>query len=536
VLAVSVVPLLCVMFLKPGSGEGDPYGGAFYQGYKKLLIWVLHHRAPVVALMVGLLGVSLVGFGYVDQAFMPPSTRPQFTIDFYARQGNFIGDTSNQMTRIEDWLSGRDEVASYATFVGQGALRFILTYNPPDANPAIGQIIVEVKNPQEMEGFMAEVQAFLDQSFPQAQAFANLFQRGSSSDAKIEARFRGREPDVLRKLANQASEVMMTSGNALFVRTDWRQRELVYRPVLNDAKARRAGLTRPDAAAAIEQSFDGRSIGLYREDDELLPIMVRPPDAERNDVNDVNNVQIWSSAVGRSVPLGQVISGFESVWEDGIVWRRDRLPTITVKTSPHLGDTTTFFNELRPQIESIELPPGYTLEWGGEYESSSDAQAGLMRMLPLSFIAMALIIVMLFNALRQPLIILLGIPLIVIGMVFGLLVFDQPFSFMAMLGFLSLIGMMIKNAIVLLDQIDSEIESGKERFSAIVDSGISRVRPVLMAAMTTVLGMVPLLFDELFASMAVTIMFGLTFATVLTLLVIPALYSLFFRITDPSRT
>lgn len=537
VLAITVVPLLCVMFMKtkPGQENADPYRGGLYQTYKRFLKLAIHRRIAVMVLLVGMLSASLYSFGFVDKAFFPANDRPQFMIDYWAAEGTFIKDTSRRIEKIETFLAEQDNVDSWATFVGQGALRFILTYSPESNNSAYGQILVSVKNAEEMDQTIAVCQAYLDRNFPNALGIVQRFSRGSAGKAKIEARFRGPDHQVLRELASRAETIMRSNRNAQFIRTDWREMVKVLRPVISEARARQTGITRPDITSAIEWAFNGSTIGLFREGNKLIPIVTRPPESERKDIDFVNDVQVWSSATGKMLNLNQIVSDYETVFEDAIIWRRNRLPTITVMAEPADGNSNALFAELRPQIEAIPLPPGYQLEWGGEHESSQDANKGLMKLLPMSFIAMALVIIMLFNALRQPLIIILCLPLALIGVTLGLLLMRQPFSFMAMLGFLSLVGMMIKNAIVLLDQIDLEIREGKERYRAVVDSSVSRLRPVLMAALTTVFGMAPLVFDSLFSPMAVTIMFGLLFATVLTLVVVPVLYVLFFRIKESAN-
>jgi len=280
----------------------------------------------------------------------------------------------------------------------------------------------------------------------------------------------------------------------------------------------------------LETAFSGTQVGVYREDNKLLPIISRSPAAERGDVDSIKDIQIWSPAAQQSIPIREVVSGFETVWIDPLVHRRNRKRTITPQCDPKVGNASVLFERIRPKIEAIELPIGYEMEWGGEYEDSTEAQQALAVNMPITFLAMVLVVIFLFNALRQPLIIWLSVPLAIIGVTLGLLLTDHSFDFMALLGFLSLSGMLIKNAIVLVDQIDLEIREGKAPFNAILDSSVSRMRPVTMAAITTVFGMIPLLFDAFFIGMAVTIMFGLAFATVLTLIVVPVLYVIFFRV------
>lgn len=250
-------------------------------------------------------------------------------------------------------------------------------------------------------------------------------------------------------------------------------------------------------------------------------------------MRNIEGMKIWSPALSEFIPLQQVTLGYDIRWEDPLIVRKDRKRMLTVMADPDpLGEETasTLQKRLMSQIEAIEMPSGYYLEWGGEYESSRDAQESLFKTMPLGYLFMFLITVFLFNSVKEPLIVWLTVPLAVIGVTCGLLLFDTPFGFMALLGFLSLSGMLLKNGIVLLDQIEIEMKSGKDPYLAVVDAALSRVRPVCMAAITTILGLVPLLPDIFFKPMAVTIMFGLGFATVLTLIVVPVLYRLFHRV------
>jgi multidrug efflux pump subunit AcrB len=371
-------------------------------------------------------------------------------------------------------------------------------------------------------------------------SFGRKFVLGPGDPAKIHARFRGYDADMLRLMADETKKIMQHEPTATDILDDWRQRVPMIRPLIAETQARAAGIMRADIASALATSFEGDRIGVYREGDDQLPIIARSPNAERTNVDDLNNVQIWSPAARRSIPIRQVVLGFETSSENTIVRRRDRLPTITVKCDPKVGEAAQVFQVLRPRIEERfeQLVAehnllGYSLEWGGEYEDSGDAKAALQAKIVPIGVLIFLVVVILFNSIQQPLMIFLTVPLAVIGVTAGLLLTGQPFGFMALLGFMSLVGMMIKNAIVLIDEINLQVSEGKELFYAIVDSGVSRMRPVSMAALTTVLGMVPLLADAFFVSMAVTIMFGLSFATVLTLFVIPVLYATFNRVSVP---
>ena len=310
----------------------------------------------------------------------------------------------------------------------------------------------------------------------------------------------------------------------------------MIRPQFQEAQARRAGISREDLDNTLALNFSGRTVGLYRDGSQLLPIVARPPEDERLSADNLNDVQVWSPVYTTYIPITQVVSDFRTEWENALILRRDRKRTLTVQAEPDvLGDETAdqVLRRIRPAIAGLELPPGYSLAWGGEYEASKDAQAAVFGSLPMGYLFMFIITMLLFDSLRQPLVIWATVPLAIIGVTLGLLLLNAPFGFMALLGFLSLSGMLVKNGIVLVEQIKLEMET-LEPFEAVMTASISRVRPVCMAAVTTILGMIPLLFDAFFESMAVVIMFGLGFATILTLIVVPVLYTLAYGI-KPGR-
>ena len=364
-----------------------------------------------------------------------------------------------------------------------------------------------------------------------------------------------------------AETIIMDDPVAKGVRSEWRDQVLVLRPQLAEAQARRVGITRPMLATALESAVEGTVTGVYRERDELLPIIARAPAVERTNFADLGSTQVWSPAAMQMIPVGQVVSSFVPEFEDAHIWRRNRTKMLRIHADQRTGLPSELLARVKPKIEQAlgvdvetvlgrsvsaaewdvstirvvdegQVPlkgmPGYTIGWGGEVEDSARAQTALAGYMKIFFSLMVLMVLVLFNSIKKTLIIWFTVPLAIIGVSAGLLLFNQPFGFMALLGMMSLSGMLIKNAIVLIDEIDIQIGSGKEMFEAIVDSGTSRLVPVSMAAMTTILGMIPLLRDIFFVSMAVTIMFGLLFATILTLIVVPVLYAIFFRVPNPA--
>lgn len=532
VTAVTITPVLCAMVLRPpkdaGQGDTEAYGGLLYGAYRTLLRLALRFRVVTVTLVLVMFAASLFGFGYVKQSFFPESTRPQFMVDFWLPEGTHIDETERQAREVEAYLRSLEGVTQVATLVGAGAPRFLLTYTPEQPNTAYAQFLVDVVDYRLIGDLITQVEAHLASHWPEAATYGRRFVLGPGDGGKIQARFSGPDANVLRELEAQAFAILQQDPGLKAIRSDWRGRVPYLRPVLAEFEANRAGIERPDVASALRAGFEGQPIAQYREGDDLLPIVVRAAAADRAAVQDVNNVLLFSPAAREYIPLRQVVASFDTDIRDASIRRLNRMPALTVHADPTAGVASEAFARVRPQIEAIALPPGYTLEWWGEYKNSADGQAGILASLPFFLLAMVLIVIALFNALRQPLIIWSVVPLSLIGVTVGLLATGQPFGFMALLGFLSLSGMLIKNAIVLLDEIELQRREGNTLYAAIVDSGVSRLRPVAMAALTTVLGMVPLLFDAFFVAMAVTIIFGLAFATVLTMVVVPVLYAIFF--------
>jgi multidrug efflux pump subunit AcrB len=532
VLAITLTPLFCVQFLpsKKTGKKGDPYGGKTYGLYRRFLSFCLHHRTVSLGVLIAILAASIYGFGFVGNAFFPNDNRNQFMVDYWRPQGTHIDRTAEDMERIGQYLAGLDEVTDITAFVGQGALRFLLSYEPQMPNTSYGQFLVTVKDSNDIDVLIPEVRDHIMVEFPDSQAILKKFARGPGGDGKIQARFSGPDTAVLRDLSEQAQKLMATDPVAADIRDDWRQPVPVVRPQVADATARRLGITRPQIADAIAMNYSGKTIGLYREENKLIPMVIKASESESSSVDQLDDIVIFSPVTGKTVSAGQVTNGMQLEWEDAMIHRRNRQRTITAQCDPFYGNANPLFQRLRPQIEAMDLPLGYSLSWGGEYESQGDAQASLFQMVPVFFLAMVFMIVLMFNAARQTIIIFLCLPLATIGVTVGLLVFGEPFGFMCILGFLGLSGMLIKNAVVLIDQIDLEIRSGKSPYVAILDSSVSRLRPVAMAALTTVLGMLPLLKDVFYVGMSVTIMGGLIFGTVLTLVIVPVLYAVFFRI------
>ena len=540
VIASTLTPLQCMDMLPDppkGDEDTDPYDSKFYHIFKNMLEKAIKLRFLTIASVVGLLLVSFVGFGNLSQQFFPDSSMSKFMIDVWMPEGTRIQDVAAQMRDGEKKLLSDERVASVTTFIGQGPPRFYLPVDPESPNPSYGQFIVNVHDYRDINALMAEYGPWLQENVPYALIPIKKYGVGPSNSWKFELRISGpaeADPTILRSLSGQVENVLYNSPLADRTTNDWRQKVQKLVPEFNEERGRWAGITREDIAKTTKRAFDGRDIGLYREKDDLIPIVLRHAEEDRLNVGGMDALQVQPGMSSDTVPLSQVTDALLTEWEDPMIWRRDRRRTITVQSNPIPGVTLPSLRDsVLTEIEAIELPPDYTMEWGGEYEDTLDSQASLVPGVVPAGIIVLFIIVALFNAFRPPIIILLTIPFAVIGIVAGLLPTGTPFGFLALLGAMSLAGMMIKNAIVLLDQVNINLEEGMGQYKAVIEAALSRLRPVALAAATTVLGVVPLIQDPFWIGLAITVMAGLTFGTVLTMILVPVLYATLFKLKSP---
>ncbi|MGZ8136706.1 MAG: efflux RND transporter permease subunit [Methylococcaceae bacterium] len=572
--AVTCTPLLCATFLKvtPSTNDDandDPYAKGFYRTYSNFLGICIRLRWIVVAVAIVMFIVALLGFGYVKNSFFPDSTRPQFYVDLWFPEGTDIRETERQLEVAEAALKKHEGVTHLSSLIGGNQVRFLLTYTPEKNYRSYGQILVDVDDYSRIKTLTPEVQKELEEQFPSAIVNVRLFVLGPSSGGKIQLRLYGPDAEQLRILNSKAQAILLNEPNARAVRNEWREKIKVLRPQMAETQARRAGIDRPELSQALESAFQGTNVGIYKERDELIPILARAPSTERADLDSLDGIQIWSPAAQSMIPMGQVVSGFTTEFEDAYVWRNDRRKMIRLHADPREGLPSELFARVKANIEQtldvdvaavlghelgdtpfdnktlkvqendlwpIKNKPGYYMAWGGEAEDSARANANLAGSIPMFFGIMVLVVLMLFNSIKKTLVIWLTVPLALIGVTIGLLVFKQPFGFMALLGLMSLSGMAIKASIVLVDEINIQIEQGKTPYQAVMIAGVSRLIPVTMSSGTTMLGMIPLFTDAFFVSMAVTIVFGLGFATVLILIVVPVLYSIFYGIHEDDKT
>jgi multidrug efflux pump subunit AcrB len=520
---------------KQGQENKDPYQSKFYQGFRKLLSLTIHHRLPFLGGMVALLVVASIGFRWVPQLYFPDSSRMQVMIDYWAPEGTRIQQTSANLRTIEEFLQKHEDTASVSTFIGKGPPRFYLPVSAEDPYSSYAQVIVNTRSLEGVDRVVADANAWVKKNVPEAMVRVRKYAVGAFDDWKIEARFSGpanADPQTLRRLAEEGANILRETPLAKEVRVNWRERVRVLVPQFNEERARWAGVTREDLARTTQGATDGVLVGQYRQEDDLIPILARHVETEREQAaSTLTELQVKPRRSTYAVPVSQVVDGVETAWQDPIIWRWDRRRAATVQCSPNGVTAPTLRDAVLEKFNAIELPPGYRLDWDGEYWSSQRSNEALVPGIVPALVIMLYILVALFNGFRPMLICIAVIPFVMIGITPGLLATQTPFGFIALLGAMSLSGMMIKNVVVLLDEVNANLGRGLGPYDAVIEAAVSRLNPVVNAAGTTVLGVLPMLQDVFWVALAVTIFFGLLVGTVMTMVVVPTLYSLLYKIS-----
>ncbi|MBR5627289.1 MAG: efflux RND transporter permease subunit [Thermoguttaceae bacterium] len=537
VVAMMQTPVVYYLTMRPrplNTEAKDPHAGPVYQMYRKTLELILRHRFCTIAVLIGLLVTSGYGFTKIPQIFFPRAQRTQFMIDYWLPEGSSIKTVSADIQQVEDYLMKLEGVTNVGSFIGSGPPRFYLPYEPELPCSSYAQIVVNVDSMKRVDELLPKVHDWLRSNFPQAATRTQRFALGPTTKSEVELRISGPDPAVLHKLAAQVEDIFNQNPRADFIWNDWRQKVPTWCPQYSQSKGTRASISRAEMMFALRWATRGIPAATFDDGENLLPIIVRSTPQERNNTEFLQSLPVWGRTLD-SVPISQITDNTGMTWEEGRICRRNRIPTITVGADPMVGDWSALLKELKQPIRSLDIPDGYRLEWGGQFEKSVKASRTMLSFLPITMIFMMIIVVALFNGFRQTIIIAMTFPLAAIGITFGMLVFQKPFGFMALIGAMSLLGMMVRNGVVLMDQIDEELKKGDDPYHAVVDASVERMRPVTVAAMTVIVGMIPLLQDPLFDSMATAIMFGLIFATVLTLFIVPIFYTILFRIRIPKR-
>jgi multidrug efflux pump subunit AcrB len=542
-ISMTMTPMNCIAFLKPPEktdGDSDPYDSGFFRSYRRILEGAIRARVVTIGAMVVLLIAAVIGFTNVPQQFFPDSTRTQFMIDYWAPQGTPIDAVARDLQPIEERLQADPRVKDIVAFIGAGGPRFYLPVDPEFPYSSYAQLIVNTHDFEGLNELVDEYQPWLDKNYPQILTRVRKYVVGSGDTWPFELRISGpAEADLntLRRLGAEGVEILRQEPLAKQARVDMRQR--VPKVVLDydQERARWSAVNRGDIAAATRLAYDGMPIGLYREGDDLLPIVARANEAQRRRVaGQLDVLQVRPSLALEGLPLGQVTQEIRLEWEDPIITRFNRRRQIAVQASPDGVTFPALRSAVIDRFEAMELPPGYSMFWDGEFDTTLRAQLSLIPGMVPAFVIMTVIIVALFNAVRPALVIALTVPFALIGITVILLPTQVAFGFMALLGAMSLIGLMIKNSIVLLDEIEANKSGGMAPYDATIAAGMSRVRPVALGAATTILGVMPLIQDAFWVAMALTMMFGLTFGTVLTMVLVPTFYATLYGIKSPGVT
>ena len=550
VLAMTVTPILCSRYLKPPKvtqAELDAqYDKPFFQFYKRILDWLLGHRTIFLAAMLGVLFIGIWLFGRIPRQFMPESDRPQILVDVKLPAGYGIRESDRRIRELVDWLeddSQNPEVVQTLTYVGSGGVRFFVTIAPELAAPNMGFVLITVDSVEHVQTVMRRLRAHTRQNFPSLDLLVKRMFLGSVETGLVEARistlgFPGQR-DTLLDAGTEVAGVFREVPNIINVYNDFENRVTQAVVDIEPNRARRAGVTNNEISQSLESVLRGHTSTVLREGDEEIPVTTRAFPTERVTLDRLATTNIFSPQTGASVPLLQ-IANLRPDNNFSTIARRDYAPTLTVQANSETMTATELEDTVASKIDEIVagLGRGFSWEWGGETESQSNAQAALFAFVPLCLFGVLICLVGQFNSLRKPIVIVLTIPLAFTGVAIGLLVANGFNSFMALLGMLSLIGIVVNNAIVMLEQIDIERKNGWDHYKAIVMACLARFRPIVMTALTTILGMLPIILsrDPLFYDMAVAIAFGLAFATIITLGLAPVLYATLMRIPSPSET
>ena len=545
-LAMTFVPMLSTVTLKveaQSDGDAGQFGGRWYGMYRNLLGASLRCRYRFLLIVVGLFSLAIVGLGQVRQEFIAPSEDPVFSAKLEMPIGTSIEASQAAIADVDQFVrdtyfappDGEPLVRNWLTFIGEGGPRFQLSLNPPNPNPANSFVIVNTYDGRDVVDVIAGMEDYIRDHHPDLAAQIKRLDNGPPVDYPIIVRLSGREFDTLYQLADQVTAFLYGLPQVSDVKNAWGLQTKKLTVDINQELARRSGVTSEDVAYSLQAGLTGIDLTQYREGDELIPVTLRTVAADRQDFSKLDGLTVYSQATGANVPLKQV-ANVELTFEPGIIKRRDRDRTLSLNVQLRPDSTAAeVVQNLAPWLEETApgWPAGHDYEIGGETEESGDANASIAAELPMAGMLILLLLVGQFNSLRRPAIILSTIPLGLVGVTFGLLIADSSFGFFTILGLISLSGIIINNAIVLLDRIAIEINDfGRSQADAVMTACQQRLRPILLTTATTVLGMTPLLWGgtAMFKPMAITIIFGLAFATFLTLLVVPVLYSLLFRV------
>ena len=517
---------------KAKNAGKDPYDKPFYHKFEKILSVLIRRKIMTLGSMIVLFVVSLVVMGMMPQNFFPSLDKPYFRADVFYPDGYGVNDVAREMKKVEAHLLKLPEVKKVSITFGSTPLRYYLASTSVGPKPNFANVLVELNDSKYTKEYEEKFDVYMKANFPNAITRTSLFKLSPAVDAAIEIGFIGPNVDTLVALTNQALEIMHRNPDLINIRNSWGNKIPIWKPIYSPERAQPLGVSRQGMAQSIQIGTNGMTLGEFRQGDQVLPILLKGNSvADSFRINDLRTLPVFGNGP-ETTSLEQVVSEFDFRYRFSNVKDYNRQLVMMAQCDPRRGvNAIAAFNQIWSQVQKeIKIPEGYTLKYFGEQESQVESNEALAKNLPLTFFLMFTTLLLLFKTYRKPTVILLMLPLIFIGIVLGLLVLGKSFDFFSILGLLGLIGMNIKNAIVLVDQIDLETAAGKKPLDAVISATTSRIIPVAMASGTTILGMLPLLFDAMFGGMAATIMGGLLVASALTLFVLPVAYCAIHRI------
>ena len=531
VLALTQTPLFGDFMLRVNPAAHDPYDTKFYRAFDRLLAALLRWRWGVVAGVVALFAAALAVMGLMPQNFFPSLDKPYFRADVLLPEGYNIRDTERNLRTMEEWLHAQPEVKTVSVTMGSTPPRYYLASSSVSLRPNFGNILVELHDKGQTEAVEARFNAYVRAMCPDVWLRSSLFKLSPVPDAAIEFGFIGDDIDTLRRLTQAAEEIMWRTAGTVNIRNSWGNRVPTWLPLYSQMKGQRIGVTRSQMAQGITIATQGYRLGEYREGDQFMPILLKDENIDTYNLTNLQALPIFTPA-GKVYSIEQATDGFRFEYRVGVVKRYNRQRVMKAQCDPGRGvNTMRLYAALRDSVlRGVVLPEGYSMKVFGEQESQQESNSALARYMPLTMVLIFIVLLLLFRNYREPVVILLMIPLIFIGVVLGLAVTGKVFNFFSLLGLLGLVGMNIKNAVVLVEQIGVLRSEGKGAYEALTAATRSRIVPVAMASGTTILGMLPLLFDSMFGAMAATIMGGLLVATLLTVCVLPVVYAIFYNI------
>ncbi len=531
VLALTQTPLFGDFMLRVNPAAHDPYDTKFYRAFDRLLAALLRWRWGVVAGVVALFAAALAVMGLMPQNFFPSLDKPYFRADVLLPEGYNIRDTERNLRTMEEWLHAQPEVKTVSVTMGSTPPRYYLASSSVSLRPNFGNILVELHDKGQTEAVEARFNAYVRAMCPDVWLRSSLFKLSPVPDAAIEFGFIGDDIDTLRRLTQAAEEIMWRTAGTVNIRNSWGNRVPTWLPLYSQMKGQRIGVTRSQMAQGITIATQGYRLGEYREGDQFMPILLKDENIDTYNLTNLQALPIFTPA-GKVYSIEQATDGFRFEYRVGVVKRYNRQRVMKAQCDPGRGvNTMQLYATLRDSVlRGVVLPEGYSMKVFGEQESQQESNSALARYMPLTMVLIFIVLLLLFRNYREPAVILLMIPLIFIGVVLGLAVTGKVFNFFSLLGLLGLVGMNIKNAVVLVGQVGVLRSEGKDAYEALTAATRSRIVPVAMASGTTILGMLPLLFDSMFGAMAATIMGGLLVATLLTVCVLPVVYAIFYNI------